>query len=181
MIAKAPNKYPTTGNSQRVFLAGTIEMGKSVDWQTELGKKLDVIFKDDVIVLDPRRTDWDASWEQKDGNLQFTEQVEWEQRALLLSHTIFFYFIPGTMSPVSLLELGQFLGRTNCIVCCPEGYWRKGNVDITCRLANVKVYNNYDEAVEKLIQHIKGDILQIKADKEEDDNPKPERGCPFIQ
>ena len=43
------------------------------------------------------------------------------------------YLDPATKSPVSLLELGLHARSGKLIVCCPEGFWRKGNVDIVCQ------------------------------------------------
>ena len=38
------------------------------------------------------------------------------------------------------MELGLFAGRMpgKLIVYCPEGFWRKGNVDITCKYYGVR-------------------------------------------
>jgi hypothetical protein len=43
------------------------------------------------------------------------------------------YLSPGTKSPISLLELGLYASSGKLVVCCPEGFWRKGNVDIVCK------------------------------------------------
>jgi hypothetical protein len=34
------------------------------------------------------------------------------------------------------------------IVCCPEGFWRKGNVDIVCSRYNVQQVQNIEELIE---------------------------------
>lgn len=151
MIIKAPNSYPN--DKPTIFLAGSIEMGKAEDWQKVLGAQIVEKFGDRVTVLDPRRDGWDSSWKQEDGDNEFTKQVVWEQNALIFSQIRFFYFAPGTISPISLLELGQF-GDVNSVVCCPEGYWRKGNVDIVCRLAGTKVYPTLEEATKQLLWEI---------------------------
>ena len=41
-------------------------------------------------------------------------------------------------APITLLELGLFARSGKLIVCCPDGYWRKGNIEVvspgtTCR------------------------------------------------
>jgi hypothetical protein len=113
----------------RVFLAGSIEMGSAIDWQATMTRSLADL---DVLVCNPRRTAWDASWPQTIEFAPFREQVEWELEALERAHLILFYFAPDTKSPISLLELGLH-ARRKAIVCCPEGFWRKGNVDIVCR------------------------------------------------
>ena len=139
-----PKRY--TGFNKSVFLAGSIEMGTAEDWQTKVINALSDI--EDLDILNPRRNDWDSSWEQKITNPQFYEQVNWELDCLEGSDIIFMYFSPGTQSPISLLELGLF--APDMIVCCPEGFWRKGNVDIVCERYGNPVYENLDDAILEL-------------------------------
>lgn len=122
-----------------VFLAGSIEMGKAEDWQTEVGN---FFHKEGYDVLNPRRNDWDASWEQKFENPQFYQQVNWELNALEHADLIIMYFAPDTKSPISLLELGLFARSGKLRVVCPDGFWRKGNVEIVCNYYNIPFYNN---------------------------------------
>ena len=75
---------------------------------------------------------WDASWTQSREFGPFREQVEWELDAQEAADLIAFYFSPATRSPITLLELGLTAGRRRAVVRCPEGFWRKGNVDIVC-------------------------------------------------
>ena len=42
------------------------------------------------------------------------------------------YFDPETKSPITLLELGLYARSGKLVVCCPHGFWRRGNVDIVC-------------------------------------------------
>lgn len=130
ITVKAPLDFGKYLNKPSVFLAGTIDMGQSHDWQTELTQKLQDL---DILILNPRRTDWDASWRQEASNPQFREQVEWEMASMDSVDLIVFYFAPGSKSPITLLELGLHAHTGKCVVCCPEGFWRKGNVDIVCQ------------------------------------------------
>lgn len=145
---KAPKFIPSQAYRKiSIFLAGSIEMGAAEDWQ----EKVVTALKDhDVNVFNPRRDDWDSTWEQKISNPQFYEQVSWELDALDRSDIIFMYFSPETKSPISLLELGLYLSTGNMIVCCPEGFWRKGNVDIVCEKYGVAVHRNINAAIEAL-------------------------------
>ena len=52
------------------------------------------------------------------------------------------YFDPETKSPISLLELGLFANSGKIHVICPEGFWRKGNVDIVCDEYNIPMYKD---------------------------------------
>ena len=45
---------------------------------------------------------------------------------------IAFYFAPDSQAPVTLMELGLAARAGKAVVCCPTGYWRKGNVDVVC-------------------------------------------------
>lgn len=114
----------------KIFLAGSIEMGKAENWQEILIREL---ANERVVILNPRRDDWDSSWVQNIDNSQFREQVIWELNALEKADIVAMYFDPNTQSPISLLELGLFAKSNKLIVYCPEGFWRKGNVDIVCR------------------------------------------------
>ena len=130
-----------------VFLAGSIEMGKAEDWQTNLSK----IFNDNGWnVFNPRRDDWDSSWTQDFENPQFYQQVSWELNALSQSDLIIMYFAPGTQSPISLLEMGLYANSGKLHVVCPEGFWRKGNVEIVCNYYGIPFTNTIEELLNKL-------------------------------
>ncbi len=150
-IIKAPENILLARKKDHisVFLAGSIEMGKAVEWQTDMCIKL---LDKNIVILNPRRTDWDSSWEQKIDNEQFYEQVNWELDAMEHADFILMYFDPATKSPISLLELGLFAHTGKLIVFCPDGFWRKGNVDIVCEQYEIRQIESFDEAVELLTQ-----------------------------
>lgn len=128
---KAPNYYQRAHSDDRiVFLAGSIEMGEAELWQD---KVVTALADTDTIVLNPRRDDFDPTWTQGWENPNFVEQVNWEMDALEVADVIVFYFDPNTKSPITLMELGLYAKKGNVIVCCPNGFWRKGNVDILCK------------------------------------------------
>ena len=141
---KAPGDYSAYSDKKAVFLAGSIEMGKAVDWQAQVSEALS---DQDVALLNPRRDDWDSSWEQSINHPQFREQVEWELNALERADIIIMYFDPETMAPITLMELGLHAKSSpeKLIVCCPEGYWRKGNVDIVCSMYGVRQVDSLNE------------------------------------
>lgn len=130
-----------SGHSRRVFLAGSIEMGKAIDWQTAITNEL---AGQSITFLNPRRPDWDSSWEQRIDNPVFNEQVNWELDGLESAEMVVFYFAPGTQSPISLMELGLVAKSGKVLVCCPEGFWRKGNVDIICHREGIPQVSSLD-------------------------------------
>ena len=148
---QAPNEIPNVKTNTKIFLGGSIEMGKAIDWQKELIERL----KDEMITfLNPRRSDWDSSWTQEITNPQFREQVEWELNGLEVADIIVMVFDPNTKSPISLLELGLHASSEKMVVICPEGFWRKGNVDIVCEKYNIKQVNDIYELVEYIYEKI---------------------------
>lgn len=140
---KAPDAY-IQGDAQRikVFLCGSIEMGKAEKWQEWLAGELRSYHID---ILDPRRDTWDTNLEPSEGNQEFREQVEWELNALEQADTIAVYFDPNTRSPITLLELGLYAQSGKAIVCCPKGFFRRGNVAIVCEQYGIPLYEYKDD------------------------------------
>ena|ERR1700733_6944284 len=147
-VIKAPESQEPAKEHFSVFLAGSIEQGKAVKWQDKITEMLKDL---DVVILNPRRSDWDDSWDEDIENKQFREQVEWELDGQDLATLIIMYFDPATKSPITLLELGLYAHSGKMIVCCPEGFWRKGNVDIVCKRYDVMQV----DSIEVIAQGIK--------------------------
>lgn len=143
--------------SKKIFLAGTIERGTAVDWQEKAWISLASAF-DNLIVFNPRRDDFSPEATQSVNNSYFYEQVQWEQDALEASNVVLFNFIPKTLSPITLMELGYALARKRgwgpnfgicpqqIVVCCPDGYWRQGNVEVMLKRAGIFMFRDYDAA-----------------------------------
>ena len=146
---KAPAQLNFNDDILRVFLAGSIEMGKAQPWQDAL---VDECSDLDVIFYNPRRTDWDTSWTQDPTpGTQFHTQVTWELEHIEESDVVVFYFDPKTQSPITLMELGYALGSDlDTIVFCPKDYFRYGNVVITAQQNGTKVFTKHDEFVTEL-------------------------------
>jgi hypothetical protein len=142
-VIHAPQR-PFLDNRPSVFLAGSIEMGAAVDWQSQL---IAALAEMPIRIYNPRRPDWDSSWKQTRDDPRFREQVEWELDHLERADVIALYLDPATKSPISLLELGLFADSDKLIVCCPEGFWRKGNVDIVCERYGINHCDNFPELV----------------------------------
>lgn len=119
-------------------------MGAAANWQNDIK----VLLQDtDVVLYNPRRDDWDSTWVQKASNMQFNEQVTWEMDALDYCDKIVFYFDPCTKSPITLLELGLYAKSGKVAVCCPDGFWRKGNVEMVCNRHSVPLCDTLTELV----------------------------------
>ena len=149
-VIKAPDPVISTNPLAKIlFLAGSIEMGQASNWQDEVEK---LLANTGWVILNPRRDDWDSSWIQSKDNPKFREQVEWELNGLEAAQKVLMYFDPATKSPVSLFELGLFAQAPHkMIVVCPEGFWRKGNVDIVCERYGIRQFSNLEEASKELM------------------------------
>ncbi|UTC28992.1 nucleoside 2-deoxyribosyltransferase-like protein [Brevundimonas phage vB_BpoS-Marchewka] len=129
-----------------VFLAGTIDMGDSLDWQEKASTVIGPIAE---IIYNPRRPAWDSSWEQTIDSEAFNNQAHWELDMIERADFVLVNYLPGSQSPVTMAEFGLCcaLKPRQTIVCCPQGFWRKGNIDIMGERYGIPVYEDLDRAL----------------------------------
>lgn len=146
MIIKAPNKIITTASQPyTLFLAGSIEQGTAENWQDRVCNTPNAIHPE-FNIINPRRDEWDSTWEQSYDNIHFRDQVIWEQNALKMADMVLFYFDPNSKSPITLLEFGQCIemNKKMLVVCSPD-FWRYGNIEVMCHLNQIPLYHSLDE------------------------------------
>ncbi len=151
--------------SYSIFLAGSISTGKTdkpdgqaEEWQkkiTDAIKSMPKAAISNVHIYNPRRDEWDPSWEMSIDDKEFADQVEWELEHLEAANLIVMYLQPGTLSPISLMELGLYAKdvyaiRKDMIVLCPEGFHRKGNVDVMCMYFDITIAKDMDDLIKKI-------------------------------
>ncbi len=161
---KAPEEFSENVKTLEwptIFLSGSIEQDKADRWQDRFVNAFEK-FKTDVILLNPRRDNWDATITQSKDDPKFKEQVMWELKGLTTADFVVFYFDPNTMSPITLLELGLYLGRSESedyadkmFVCCPKGYWRRGNIEVVCEAGGITLYETLEEMIEAIQYRMK--------------------------
>ena len=147
MEIKPPNAPEILLGYTYIFLGGSIEMGTAEEWQSRLIKELS---DEKFYFLNPRRDNWDSSWEQSIRNKMFKEQVVWELKNLEESDMAVIYFDPSTQSPITLFELGLLINMKKTIVYCPNGFWRKGNIEIICERYDVVLVETFEDLKEKI-------------------------------
>jgi hypothetical protein len=135
-----------SATGKKVFLAGSIDNNSAADWQTEVITKF---ANEDVTLLNPRRVEWNPEWEQDISNPEFAFQVNWELDALEAADLIMLYFDPNGPAPITLLELGLFAKSKKIILCCPEGYWRRGNVQVVCERYGIEMVADLDALIQR--------------------------------
>lgn len=153
----APQKPNTLDQTFKIFLAGTIDLGNSENWQSKL--------TDDILInvaeyheeypisfFNPRRPDWDNSIKQDINDPRFAEQVNWELDMLESVDLIVMHLLPKSLSPISLLEFGFFscYSPEKLIIFCDDDFWRKGNVDIVAQRQKVEVATNWNGLVQAI-------------------------------
>lgn len=123
----------------KIFLAGTIDMGNSRDWQMELYDRFSAM-NGRYILFNPRQDNWDAS---RPGEMDY--QVSWELDHLEEADMIVMYILGSSKSPISLLEMGLHARSGKMHVICEPEFYRYDNVRITCGYYGVPLYENLEE------------------------------------
>lgn len=125
-----------------VFLAGTIDMGASENWQ-EKAAGLFRKKKGTFILYNPRQAEWHP---EREGEMEY--QVNWELEHLEKAEWILMNFLPESQSPVTLLEMGLHARSRKLLVVCSPGYFRYDNVRITCKKYGIPLYPTIEEAID---------------------------------
>jgi hypothetical protein len=151
-VVKPPASIPWGGGRRSMFLAGSIDMGTAMNWQARVEDALSDL---DVLVLNPRRDDWDASWHQSSSDPSFRAQVDWELDAQERCDIILMYFAPDSSAPVTLLELGLAARGGKLVVCCEDGFWRKGNVEVVAARYGIEMVDSLDLLIARAKQRLR--------------------------
>jgi len=154
LLFKAPERVPLGTVEPRVFLSGSIEMGTAEKWQETATKMLEHL---PIVILNPRRDDWDSSWKQTIDDPQFREQVEWELGGLESAEFVLMHFDPATKSPITLLEFGMLASRApgSLFVSCPPGFYRRGNLEVVCARYEIRLFDNLTDTLLALDARLK--------------------------
>ena len=127
-----------------VFLAGTIDNGESEDWQKTVEGKLTGRNRK-YLLYNPRQEEWHP---EKEGEMAY--QVNWELDHMEKADHILMVFLPGSRSPITLLEFGLYVRSGKLHVVCPPDFYRYDNVRLTCVHYGVPLFETIDEALETL-------------------------------
>ena len=139
-------------NRIKIFLAGTIDMGNSKNWQKTFIDKLkltiekNAINTTDFVIFNPRRLEWPND----EGELE--QQANWELDRLEESDIIFMNILKDSKSPISLLELGLYAKSKKLVVKCPPEFYRYGNVKIVCDRYNIKLISNPSISISTILE-----------------------------
>lgn len=60
------------------------------------------------------------------------------------------YFDQATKAPITLMELRLFARSSKVVVCCPPGYWRRGNVEVVCNRFGIPLVTTLPDLIDIL-------------------------------
>lgn len=141
-VIYAPSEERPRG-VKSVFLAGTTSKVDTADWRETFSSSLS---KHPITIYNPYRADWDSAWREDVNFAPYREQVLWELDKQAKADLVVVYFHPATQAPVSLLEFGlsaEVPGKV--IAVCPEGYWKRGNVQIVSQKFGVELLDDIEK------------------------------------
>jgi hypothetical protein len=125
----------------RVYLAGAIDMGKAVEWQSAVIEALSD-FPDWLILFNPRRAQFAPEME--------TEQIQWEWDAMDHADLIFLWFPKDSLAPIAFFEAGLLMGSNKLIIGAEPGFYRRRNLELTCPRYDVFLRDSLDALISKM-------------------------------
>jgi hypothetical protein len=103
-----------------IFLAGSLDLAAARNWQKDL-----------VTALGARPVEV-LSAAERTSQASPREQIERELDGLERADLVAMWFPAETIAPITLLELGLTARADKLVVGCPDGFWRKGNIEVVC-------------------------------------------------
>lgn len=137
-----PPASPNYTGDKSLFLAGSIEMGKAVQWQKQMANALQDL---PITVCNPRRGHWDPNATSSAKDEKFRHQVLWELSALEKVDLICFFFDADTVSGVTMIEFGLWAASGKIVACCDDRFWRAGNIHLVCERYGVPCVKRFDD------------------------------------
>ncbi len=68
------------------------------------------------------------------------------------------YFHPAAQAPISLLELGLCARKPGkAIVFCPEGYWKRRNVQMVCEKFDIEMAGSIEGLRNAIVKRLRTD------------------------
>ncbi|KAK3952832.1 hypothetical protein QBC32DRAFT_340397 [Pseudoneurospora amorphoporcata] len=149
-LVRAPERPEFTGKKS-VFLAGTTsKIGDEADWRDNLARQLSRL---PITVINPVSPNW-IDWPEEITFAPFREQVEWELDMQERADIVLIYYGPGTLAPVSLLELGLCACTSKAIVCCHKEYKKRGHVQIVAKRYGIEFLENEKDMAAAVIRKL---------------------------
>jgi hypothetical protein len=139
--------------TRSIFLAGGIS--GCPDWQTPTAEAIANGTDDHVLVMNPRLP---GTYDPKDMDTA-VPQIKWEYDTLRDADMVLFWFPKETLCPITLLELGKELvrseltGRGRLVIGTETGYARALDVETQTRLVfpDMPIYNKLSDMIDVIV------------------------------
>ena len=105
-------------------------------------------------LLNPRRANWDPTWNQSLDNPHFAGQVAWELEALEQADLIICWLPATAQARISLMEIGLHARRGRLLIGCAIGFHSRGNVLAVGQRFDVPVLDTLPALVEAAKQRL---------------------------
>ena len=142
---KAPKIYDKKPNENSLFMAGGIS--NCSDWQKDFK---DLLKNEDIVLLNPRRDDWDKINPEK--------QIKWEFDHFQKATAVSFWFCHETLCPITLYELGKESAiNIPLFVGIDPEYKRKLDVEVQSKLIrpNLKIVYTLEDLSKQIKDWLK--------------------------
>ncbi len=143
--------FPTKG--PKIFLAGSVNNGKAVDWQTRAITYMETQWtENNAVVYNPRRPDGEFLPENE------VEQATWTISMLNAVDYIILHLAGDSGSPISTFELGLFVNDKRLHLSIDDSYVRKEIIEIHYDFFGV---GQIHDTLEDSIDAIESKILNV--------------------
>lgn len=78
-------------------------------------------------------------------DLEIREHIKWELKGMEKSDYIIMNFLPNSLSPISMVELGMYIATNKLIVVCPKEFYKWRYIDTLCKEHNTPIFNELEE------------------------------------
>ncbi|KAF2270342.1 hypothetical protein CC78DRAFT_451341, partial [Lojkania enalia] len=86
-----------------------------------------------ITIFDQRSSDWHQTQRLGNSHTSSKKYLSWKLACLEEADVIALYLQPVLISSSDMLELRIYSSSGKLVVCCPEGLWRRGDVEIVCQ------------------------------------------------
>ncbi|MDG1333826.1 MAG: nucleoside 2-deoxyribosyltransferase domain-containing protein [Crocinitomicaceae bacterium] len=139
MIFRPPNDISQIPQDRAsVFLAGSMATTRKNNWRQTATRTFQAAYH----FFDPTNP--------RHNNLNDEEMrnhIKWELEAMKLSDIIILNFLPDSLSPISLVEIGMYISSNKLVVVCPKEFYKWRYIDTLCNEYNTPIFNQLEDVL----------------------------------
>lgn len=125
-------------DKEYIFLAGSMVTEPEVNWRQTVVNNL----QESYHFLDPTNPNHNSL-----GDVEMREHIKWEFNGLRIADYIILNFLPDSLSPISMVELGMYIATRKLIVVCPKEFYKWRYIDTLCKEYNTPIFNQLEDVL----------------------------------